>query len=169
MSIYIPKMYKKDIFNINYKLLKEKQIKAVLFDLDNTLMEKECLIPTNKTIDLLKELKKDFTVLIISNTIKKNKITKVATLCETEYIMNAKKPSAKGYKEAINKLNLKPTEIAMIGDQLVTDISGANKIGMYTILVNPIGTDNSKWTKINRIREKNIMKKLNFKVGEYYE
>ena len=67
MSLFKPTIYKKDIFNIDYNNLKEKGIKCLVFDLDNTLGlidNKKC---PRKTKKLLKELKKDFLILICSN------------------------------------------------------------------------------------------------------
>ena len=71
MSLFKPTIYKKDIFNIDYNNLKEKGIKCLVFDLDNTLGlidNKKC---PRKTKKLLKELKKDFLILICSNNTKK--------------------------------------------------------------------------------------------------
>ena len=76
MSKFIPNMYKKDIFSIDYSFLKDKGIKVLLFDFDNTLIEKGNYIINDKTIKLISKLKKDFIVYILSNSIHKNKIKK---------------------------------------------------------------------------------------------
>ena len=69
--------------------------------------------------------------------------------------------------------NFSDNEIACIGDQLLTDIYGANRMGFLSILVHPISNVDLIGTKINRIFERRIFKKLErqglFKVGEYYE
>ena len=58
MSKFIPNMYKKDIFSIDYSFLKDKGIKVLLFDFDNTLIEKGNYIINDKTIKLISKLKK---------------------------------------------------------------------------------------------------------------
>ena len=73
----------------------------------------------------------------------------------------------------MKKYELKDSELAIIGDQFLTDIIGGNKVGITTILVNPIGLKDFFFTKINRIREKRIMDKLGknllFVKGRYYD
>ena len=59
-------MYQKDIFSINYKKLKEMGIKVLVFDLDNTIIEKKKNVVDDKVKKLFKRLKKDFKVIIIS-------------------------------------------------------------------------------------------------------
>lgn len=69
--------------------------------------------------------------------------------------------------------NFKDNEIACIGDQLLTDVFGANHLGLLSILVNPISNTDLFVTKINRFFERKILKKLEkrglLKIGEYYE
>ena len=69
--------------------------------------------------------------------------------------------------------HLKDIDIACVGDQLLTDIYGANRLGFTSILVNPISNKEKFVTKINRAMEKiilnNFSKKGIFKKGEYYE
>ena len=83
------------------------------------------------------------------------------------------KPLKKKYKKIMSMYNFKDTEIAAIGDQLITDIFGANRMGLTSILVNPINDHEMFITKINRLIEKRIFKKLTkkglFKKGEYYD
>ena len=73
----------------------------------------------------------------------------------------------------MEKFDYKPTELAAIGDQLITDIYGANKLDITSILVNPLSSKDYKITLINRVLEKFIFNKLNkkdlFLKGKYYE
>ena len=83
------------------------------------------------------------------------------------------KPFKRKYKKVIEKYNLQESEIACIGDQLLTDIKGGNKMGLTTVLVNPVGVNEKFVTKINRYFEKKILRKLRdnnlFAKGKYYE
>ena len=83
------------------------------------------------------------------------------------------KPSKKALKKIMKKHNVKNNQIAVIGDQLVTDILGFNRLGVYSILVKTIDKKTQKWyTKINRIREIKILKeikKINPNIGRKIE
>ena len=74
-----PDMYVKDILSINYKKLKEKGIKALFFDFDNTLIEMGNYTLNEKYEKLIEKLKKDFKVMIVSNSIHASKLEKVCS------------------------------------------------------------------------------------------
>ena len=166
-------MYQKDLFSINYKKLKEMGIKVLVFDLDNTIIEKKKNVVDDKVKELFKRLKKDFKVIIISNTWNRKKIEYVSKKLDIEYIMNARKPFKYGYNKAKGLSNTSVRNICMIGDQLLTDILGAKKMGYYCCLVDPIHQSELILTKFNRLIEyfifKRLNKKYNIRRGNYYD
>ena len=166
-------MYQKDIFSINYNKLKEMGIKVLVFDLDNTIIEKKKNVVDDKVKELFKRLKKDFKVIIISNTWNRKKIEYVSKKLDIEYIMNARKPFKYGYNKAKGLSNTSVRNICMIGDQLLTDILGAKKMGYYCCLVDPIHQSELILTKFNRLIEyfifKRLNKKYNIRRGSYYD
>ena len=166
-------MYQKDIFSINYNKLKEMGIKVLVFDLDNTIIEKKKNVVDDKVKELFKRLKKDFKVIIISNTWNRKKIEYVSKELDIEYIMNARKPFKYGYNKAKGLSNTSVRNICMIGDQLLTDILGAKKMGYYCCLVDPIHQSELILTKFNRLIEyfifKRLNKKYNIRRGSYYD
>ena len=104
MSLFLPDMYKKSIFDINYELLKKKGIKVLIFDFDNTLVEKERDIFTSDTKKLLNDLKKDFDIVIVTNIVGPNKVEKLHKCLDpldVSFINFSVKPSKKGYKKAM--------------------------------------------------------------------
>lgn len=173
MNKFLPDMYQQNIYSINYQKLKKNKIKLLIFDFDNTIMDKEETNIDDKLINLFKELKKMFDIIIVSNTFKDEKITNFSNICKINYINKALKPLKKGYKKAKKIYSYKNNEIAMIGDQLLTDIFGAKKMNYFTILVDKIGKDDMNFTKVNRLIEKFLYKKLEkkfeFKRGKYYD
>ena len=74
MSLFYPNIYQKNILSIDYKKLKEKGIKLLIYDLDNTIISYETNILDKEIIDLFKELKKSFQIVVLSNTTNSNKI-----------------------------------------------------------------------------------------------
>jgi uncharacterized protein len=166
-------MYQKDIYSINYNKLKDIGIKVLLFDLDNTIIERGNYIVEKRLKELFNSLKKSFKVIIISNTWNRDKIEKIANDLGLDYIMNARKPFLSGYKKARLLSNEKNNHICMIGDQLLTDIFGAKRMGYYCCLVDPIKKKELIFTRFNRIIEYFLYKKLNkkygIKRGSYYD
>ena len=145
---YIPSMYLKDIYQIPVKTLKQKGVKALVFDLDNTIARTDEKIPNSKVINYFETLKKDFTLFILS------------------------KPNTQNMKRLLKENNLNKEDIILIGDQYMTDMLLAKKLKLNTILVDPISNNEFKITSINRFLEKKILKKLKeeklLEKGKYY-
>lgn len=172
MNNCIPNMYCKSILDINYDLLKKNGIKYLMFDLDNTIATVD---RTNISNDLKKkiiELSNSFEIVIVSNNFSK-RIKPVCDSINISFISFAMKPLPFCYKTIIRKWGCKKSEMCMIGDQLLTDILGANKFGIFSILVDPISKEDIKITRINRLIENKIISKLSktgiLKRGKYYE
>jgi len=159
-----PDMYVKDILSINYKKLKEKGIKALFFDFDNTLIEMGNYTLNEKYEKLIEKIKKDFKVMIVSNSIHASKLEKVCSKYNLSYVGASFKPFFFGFKKAEKLVGFKEQEICMIGDQLLTDVQGGLRRKYFTILIDPINDNEHLITKINRYRENKI-----FKRGKYYE
>lgn len=173
MEKYVPDMYQKSIYTVDYSKLLTIGIKCLLFDLDNTVVPSKSIEPSLKAKDLFISLKqKGFRVIIFSNS-PKFRIKKFQSFFEVECICNAMKPWSKNFRKVMSNHRLSENEVAIIGDQIMTDVVGGNKVGITTILVNPIATRDFIWTIPNRIRERKIMKKLRdrdlFCKGRYYE
>lgn len=171
MKKLIPNSYQESIYKINYKKLHQKKIKCLLFDLDNTCVGYKEKQPTQELANLFTRLKKDFTIIIFSNSPHK-RLLPFNTL--GVYINpSSKKPFTKNFYKVMNKYGLKKEEVCIIGDQLFTDIYGGNKVGIHTILVNPLTTTDLIFTKILRGMEQAVFlhlkrKKILIK-GVYYE
>jgi len=171
MGVFIPKMYKRSIFDIDYGKLKEMGITCLVFDLDNTLglvEHKRC--PRNAK-RLLKNLQKDFLVLISSNNVKR-RIEPYLKDLGIGGVSFSLKPLTRGLRKLKRNYHLKKNEMCMIGDQIVTDVVSGNRFKIYTILVDPLGKKDLKITGINRKIEAKMInryeKKGIFQRGKYY-
>ncbi len=173
MEKYVPDMYQQSIYTIDYQMLLDKGIKCLLFDLDNTLVPVTDRKPTKKLKELFDDLKnKGFKVIIFSNSHRK-RLKPFKEELNVDCCASAKKPFKEKFLLVLNEYHYNVNEVAIIGDQILTDILGGNKVGILTVLVNPISNRDFLITKINRFREKRIMKKLRdknlFSKGRYYE
>lgn len=172
MNLLIPNMYQKNIYSINYKRLKKKKLKCLLFDLDNTCVGYHEKNPTPKLEKLFADLKKmGFRVIIFSNASKGRlaPFSSIGVICHPA----SKKPLSHNFKKILKQYNYQKNEVCIIGDQLFTDIYGGNKVGIITCLVDPLTQEDFILTKIFRRMEIHCYKKMNqkalLKKGEYYE
>ena len=168
MGLFRPNIYKKNIYDINYDLLKSQGIKCLIYDLDNTLgliSHKKC---PDEAKELLNKLKKDFIVVISSNNTKKRLKPYLEEL-GIEGTSWSMKPSIKSLIYIKTKYKLHKKEMCIIGDQIVTDVLAGNRYKIKTILVDPLGEKDLKITYFNRWLERRIMRIIKLKRGEYYE
>lgn len=172
MDKFIPDIYQKSIYTIDYKKLKKNGIKCLLFDLDNTIAPYKTLEPDTKVKELFANLSNDFKIIIISNS-NKNRLRPFKEKLNVDTAYSSKKPFKFKYKKILEIYKFKIDEIACIGDQLLTDILGANRMGFTSILVNRVAKYETIFTRFNRFFEKFILKKLAKKnllvMGEYYD
>lgn len=164
MNIY-PSLYLDSVKNINPTLLKKNNIKGLILDVDNTLIDyyRKLVDGAEKWCEELKN--EGIKCIILSNSNKRNKVEEVAEKLNIDYIMFAKKPLKSGFKKALSKLELKPEEVAVVGDQLFTDVIGAKRMNMFSILVKQVGEKDILITKFKRPIENAIIKKYLEKKG----
>lgn len=172
MDLFVPDVYQKSIYDINYKKLKKRGIKCLLFDLDNTIAPYSMDVPDTKIKSLIAELEDDFKVIIMSNS-GKERLRPFKEKLNVDVAFKSHKPLKKKYKKIMALYNFKDNEIACIGDQIMTDILGGNRMGFTTIWVNAIGSTEPWTTKFNRYLEAKILnrfaKKGILEKGSYYE
>lgn len=169
---YIPNFHYQNIYQIDYNKMYEKGYRYLFFDLDNTLISYDETKPTNENMLLFSNLKNlGFQIIIVSNSVKK-RVKKYANLANLEYISFSMKPFSRGFKKAIKKLKIKKENINLIceiGDQMMTDVYGSNKMGFTSVLVDPIKIKTEKFfTRFNRKRELKIKNKLKKKYNDLY-
>lgn len=157
LKVLYPHEYVESVFSINYKELYNKGYRAIIFDIDNTLVPhgKES---TNEVDELFKIIQSiGFKTLLLSNNTDE-RVRKFIKNINSLYICDAEKPKKDGFIKAIKMLDVEKKKIVYIGDQIFTDIYGANRSGIDSILVKYIGYyDNSK-KGIRRNIEKIILK-----------
>ena len=121
MRLY-PDTYVTNVKEITIELLNKNNIKGLLLDVDNTLIDFDLKIleGSKDWINSLKE--NNFKLCILSNTNKIEKVKMVAKELDIPYIYFAKKPFKKGFKKGLKLLELQPNQIAVVGDQIMTDV-----------------------------------------------
>ena len=155
-----PKEYFNSVKDINIELLNKNNIKGLILDVDNTLINLDRKMPTGVS-DWARKLKAEgIKMCILSNSNKLDKVEAVAKIIDVPYIFFGKKPLKSGFLRAREILKLPNENIAVVGDQILTDIIGANRCGMFSILVKPIEEKDYLITRIKRPIEKLIIKRF---------
>ena len=153
---FYPFEYVESVFAIDYNKLYNLGYKAIIFDVDNTLVHHGD--DSNENVDnLFREIHNTGlkTLLLSNNDI--DRIKRFIKNIDTLYICDADKPSTVNYLKAIEMLEVKKDEAIYIGDQVFIDIVGANKAGIDNILVKFIGYYTETKIGIKRHLEKIIL------------
>ncbi len=159
MIIY-PKAYFGKVEQITIEFLKRNQIKALILDVDNTLIDYHRQI-SKEVIRWAKEIKgQGIKLYILSNTNHKEKVEEVAKQIQVPYKNLAKKPFKSGFLKVQKILNENAENIGVVGDQIFTDVIGGNRCKMFTILVDPIDKKDFWYTAWKRPLENKIKKNI---------
>ena len=159
MNFY-PNIYLTSVLDIKIEYLIKNKIKALILDVDNTLIDYNKNL-SDEIVAWSKELQgQGIKIYILSNTNKKEKVKTVAEKLQIPYEMFAKKPSKKGFIKIQNILNFNPESIAVVGDQIFTDVIGGNRCNMFTILVDPVDKKDYWYTAWKRPLENKLKQKI---------
>lgn len=165
MIVY-PKLYLEKATDITEEMLLENNIKGIILDVDNTLIYYNKDLLANVDVWCKNLQQKGIKFCIVSNSNKKEKVKMVADKLDIPYISFGMKPLKRGLNKAKKILGLKNEEIAVVGDQIFTDVIGANRNKMFSILVKPLETKDILITRIKRPFEEAIIKKYIKQRGE---
>jgi uncharacterized protein len=156
--LMVPDLYVESIYEIDFDKLKHRGVTSIIVDLDNTLVESTRPDATPRLVKWLDRVQEmGFHVIIVSNN-NKTRVSYFATPLRIPFIHRAKKPLTSSFRKAMRRLGTNHTETAVVGDQLLTDILGGNRMGLYTILVVPLSNMEGFFTKINRKLERFIFR-----------
>jgi len=158
--LLLPSMYVESIYHIDLSKLRAKGIDTIISDLDNTLVP---WVESHVNPELrgwLEDLKvQGFKVCLVSNAVEK-RIAHFRAELNVPGISRANKPSRRAFRQALRLLNSRPETTAMIGDQIITDVLGGNRLGLFTILVVPLSKKEFIGTKIGRLLERWLLRHL---------
>ncbi|MCI2254466.1 YqeG family HAD IIIA-type phosphatase [Domibacillus sp. PGB-M46] len=157
LKLFLPNEQVRSVLEIQPERLKQKGIKAIITDLDNTLVAWDRPDATPELLIWFQKMREaGIKVLIVSNNNQK-RVSTFSTPLDLPFIFEARKPMGRAFRKAIKLLSVRKEETVVIGDQLLTDVFGGNRSGIYTILVIPIAATDGFWTRINRKIERRLM------------
>ena len=145
-----------DTYDIDYEYLWNKGYRGIIFDIDNTLVEHNEPV-TKRAVELFKRLSDiGFRTAVVSNN-KEPRVKLFAEAVGCEYVYKAAKPKAEGYIKAMEKMGTDRDNTFSVGDQLITDIWGANNAGIKSIMVRRIARHEEIQIHLKRIPETAIV------------
>lgn len=133
------------VLDIDLQHLRELGVRGFIFDLDDTLVHALDEVAGEDVLKWIADIRVEFRVFIVSNNFSHGRVELAAKHLDLPFLAQARKPSRRFFRKALATLELEPHEIAIVGDQLFTDVLGGNRLGAVTILVDPISALEKKW------------------------
>ena len=158
MSIFkrfYPNLYTKTTYNIDFVKLFDHGYRGIIFDIDNTLVPHDAPADIRATMLFRKLHAMGFQTMIVSNN-KEPRVKSFADVVGSAYVFLADKPGTKGYLEAVAKMELPKDQVIVIGDQFFTDIWGANRSGLRSVMVGRISPKEPPHIHLKRVLEQPI-------------
>ena len=156
LKTFYPSEIQDSTYMIPFEAWKQKGYRGVIFDIDNTLVP-HGVAADERSIALFGRLKNlGFSTMLLSNN-KEPRVKSFAGQVESPYIYKAGKPALKNYYKAMEAMGTNPETTLFVGDQLFTDVWGAKRAGIYSILVKPIHPKEEIQIVLKRYLEKIVL------------
>ena len=150
------------ITDITVELLKQHEIKALLLDVDNTMSTHHGTVLTDGLMEWIAKMSDSGIKLMVLSNSKRFRIEPFAARIGLPFISLGCKPLPTGYLRGVKALGEKRKNVAIVGDQIFTDILGGNIVGVKSILLTPIKLEDGWSFKIRRKLEKKLYKRYKF-------
>lgn len=153
LGLLAPKAWVSSVADITPEYLHAHGIRGLILDLDETLVEAISHTPSERVCAWINAMRAEFKLYIVSNNNSGERVNRVAESLDLPCLHQAFKPRRKGFRRALAAMNLAPHEVAIVGDQLFTDVLGGNRLGAHPILVTPISPETKPLRKAMRLVE----------------
>ncbi|ERT04648.1 HAD phosphatase, family IIIA protein [Lyngbya aestuarii BL J] len=120
------------------EILEQNRLRGLLLDVDETLLPITRSQVSEELHQWIETIRPLVSVWLVSNNISQPRISAIANALNLPYISGAGKPSRRKVRRAVDAMNLPISQIGMVGDRLFTDVLVGNRLGMFTILVEPM-------------------------------
>lgn len=154
---FLPDQHVKNIFEIDPDGLREKGVKGIITDLDNTLVEWDQPTASPKLIKWFDNMRRNEILITIVSNNNEQRVKAFSDPLQIPFIFQARKPMTRAFNRALKQMGLRKEETVVIGDQLLTDVLGGNRSGFHTILVIPVAQTDGFVTRFNRKVERRIL------------
>ncbi|MEB3283773.1 MAG: YqeG family HAD IIIA-type phosphatase [Candidatus Sericytochromatia bacterium] len=132
------------VSDINLDVISSKGIRGFIFDLDDTLVHAMNATADPAIADWIDQLRGRFAIYVVSNNFSERRVAVASEDLRLPFFAKAGKPRRRFFRSALREMQLLPEQVAIVGDQLFTDIVGGNRLGAFTILVEPLSKE-TRW------------------------
>ncbi len=147
------------VTRIHPELLDQMGVRGLLLDIDNTLTTHDNPVPAEGVCEWLALMQASGIALRLVSNNHPPRVEPFATRIGVACICESKKPLAKGFRLAMEGMGLPKSSLCVVGDQIYTDILGANLFGVQSIYVKPIELEKTAFFKVKRFCEKPFLPK----------
>ncbi|MGK7914145.1 MAG: YqeG family HAD IIIA-type phosphatase [Prochloraceae cyanobacterium] len=126
------------IVSLTPEILARYQLQGLILDVDETLVPLKEKDVSEELVEWVDRMRQVAALWLVSNNLSENRIGRIAQSIDVPYFVRASKPSRRKLRQAIEAMNLPVSQVAMVGDRLFTDVLAGNRLGMFTILVEPM-------------------------------
>lgn len=153
---FYPKEYVNSVWDVDFQMYYDQGIRGVIFDIDNTLVP-HGHPATSESVELFKRLEEiGLDTCLISNN-QEPRVAPFAMAVHSKFVYDAHKPSTKNYIKAMELMKTNKSNTIFIGDQIFTDVYGANRTGIASILVKQIDKKEEIQIVLKRYLEKIVL------------
>lgn len=126
------------VLSLTPDIVQHYHLKGLVLDVDETLVPFRASEASTELLPWVERIRKLTRLWLVSNNISETRIRRIAESLDVPYIAGAGKPSRRKLRQAVTAMNLPVEQIGMVGDRLFTDVLAGNRLGMFTILVDPM-------------------------------
>jgi uncharacterized protein len=127
-----------NVFCLTPALISHYGLKGLVLDIDDTIVPVKTTEVSEQLVTWLAEMRQECQIWLVTNNPQKQRISTIAQSLDLPYLMSAAKPSVRKLRVAVDDMNLPYSQVAMVGDRVFTDVLGGNRLGLLTILAQPI-------------------------------
>jgi hypothetical protein len=126
------------ILSLTPDILQQYQLRGLVLDVDDTLVPLRATQASEELRQWVEQVRQVVALWLVSNNLSEARISSIAKSLNLPYILGARKPSRRKLRKATEAMSLPVEQVAMVGDRLFTDVLAGNRLGMFTILVEPM-------------------------------
>lgn len=149
---FLPRMIYPHLTDVRAEDLRARGIGFLMLDFDNTIVPYTTSVPTDAMTDWLSAMQRSGIGLCVVSNSKKPRVVAFCEKYGLACITHAKKPFSRGIRACLARFSLEPARCALVGDQIYTDVLGANCAGVQSILIRAIH-NHTIWLKLRHVAE----------------
>lgn len=156
---FMPDLVADAVWQIPADWLRARGVRGIVLDLDNTIIAWGGSCVEERAARWIAARRAEgFALYIVSNGLQA-RVRSIASHVGAPYCAHACKPLARGFRAALRALSLEASQVAVVGDQLFTDVAGGKRLGCHTVLVKPLGAREFPTTKLSRVLERFVLRR----------